>query len=396
VTDRLRVVCMVAYTEYPTDARIRRESETLAAHGFRVICLANRMGPAPRRYELDGVEVQELSVPKYRGKSGRAYLASYLRFLGAASMACVNLARRDELDVVHAHNLPDFLSFAGLVPRMLGRKVVLDVHDSIPETFTTKFSASRTGWRLLCAEERISAAVAHRVVCVNHPQRDTLVGRGISGNKTFVSMNVPDERIFSPVARAVPPTPGSLDLVYHGTMANRLGVDLVIRAVALLKSRIPGLRLHLWGQGDDLEAFQTLARDLDVTDRVEFSGRMLPLHELPARLASMDVGVVGNRQSVAGDLMLPVKLLEYVALGIPTVVPRLKTIAHYFDEGMVTYFEPEDVPSLADAILLLHGNPEGRLAQARRAHRFLDEHGWHRQGPEFVSFYEHLLKGQPS
>ena len=67
-------VCMVVYTHYPTDARVRREAETLAAHGFRVMCLTNRHGAEPRAYELGGVEVRELNVPKYRGKSHAAEL----------------------------------------------------------------------------------------------------------------------------------------------------------------------------------------------------------------------------------------------------------------------------------------------------------------------------------
>ena len=121
---------------------------------------------------------------------------SYLRFLLAASTSCLRLLISGKLDVVHVHNLPDFLVFAGLVPRLAGRKVVLDIHDSVPETFAAKFSDAPLVHRLLCLEERLSAAVAHKVICVNHPQRATLVARGIPDSKTFISMNVPDPRIF--------------------------------------------------------------------------------------------------------------------------------------------------------------------------------------------------------
>ena len=189
-------ICMVAYTEYHTDARVRREAETLTAHDFSVRCLTTRNGSGQRRFTLEGVEVEELRVPKYRGKSTRAYIASYARFLAAASVACLRLMRRGELDVVHVHNIPDFLVFAGLLPRFAGRKVVLDVHDSVPETFTTKFPRAAWVRKALCLEERLSALVAHRVICVNHPQRDVLVKRGVPDTKTFVSMNVPDPRIF--------------------------------------------------------------------------------------------------------------------------------------------------------------------------------------------------------
>ena len=249
-------VCMIAYTNYAFDARVRREAETLASKGFEVLCLTTANGAERATFRLDGVTVRELGVPKYRGKSTLAYMASYLRFLIASSAVCMRLLAKGELDIVHVHNLPDFLVLAGLLPRLAGSRVVLDIHDSVPETFATKFSGASFFRKALCLEERLSALVAHKVICVNHPQRDTLVARGIPSSKTFISMNVPDPRIFARSAfdRLPAGTCEQFNLVYHGTMAERLGVDLVIRAVALLRERLPDLRLHLWGQGDDLSS----------------------------------------------------------------------------------------------------------------------------------------------
>lgn len=388
-------VCMVAYTEYATDARIRREAETLAAHGFEVRCLALRTsGNRSRSFVLDGVRVQELPVLKYRGKSTAAYIASYLRFLWSASSACLRLLAKHEVDVVHVHNIPDFLVLAGLLPRVLGRKVVLDIHDSVPETFATKFSASRMFWTALCLEERLSVRLADKVICVNDPQRDTLVARGIPQSKTFVSMNVPDPRIFN-----VPPGRNGdsnfdnrFNLVYHGTMAERLGVDLLIRAVAELRNRLPCIRLYLWGHGDDLPAFQALARELELADLISFKPEGVPLCDLPRELRAMHLGVVGNRFSAAGELMLPVKLLEYVALDIPVVAPRLRAIQRYFGEDMVTYYEPGDVGSLADAVYRLHSQPDRRACQIARARTFLGRYGWERQGAELVQMYQSLVE----
>src|SRR5262245_22184159 len=117
-----RHVCMVAYTDYAFDARGRREAASLAAHPCNVRRLTTRNGGSARRFTLEGVEVEELGVTKYRGKSTSAYLTSYVSFLTAASLACLRLLARGELDVVHVHNIPDFLVLAGLVPRFAGRK----------------------------------------------------------------------------------------------------------------------------------------------------------------------------------------------------------------------------------------------------------------------------------
>jgi glycosyltransferase involved in cell wall biosynthesis len=387
-------VCMIAYTNYAIDARVRREAETLASQGFQVRCLTTKNAADKSRFILNGVEIRELGVRKYRGKSTVAYIGSYLRFTLSASMACLRLLISGELDVVHVHNIPDFLVLAGLLPRLCGKKVILDVHDSVPETFAAKFSSRGALRTLLCLEERLSALIAHRVICVNHPQRETLVARGIPRAKTFVSMNVADPSIFErpSIARLPRPAADTFNLVYHGTMAERLGVDLLIRAVARLRERIPRLRLHLWGHGDDLPKFQRLAKELGVEDTVIFKPKGYPLGELPRHLDAMHVGVVGNRRSVACELMLPVKLVEYVSLGIPAVVPRLTAIEHYFSDDMVAYYEPDDVQSLAESIYRLYSEPAARDLQAKTADQFLREFGWDRQGVELVTFYRQLLE----
>jgi glycosyltransferase involved in cell wall biosynthesis len=206
-------------------------------------------------------------------------------------------------------------------------------------------------------------------------------------------MNVPDPRVFGGSDVVVRNgSPSRLRLVYHGTMAHRLGVDLLVQAVARLRKEVPGVLLHLWGNGDDLPAFRALAKDLRVEDRVVFSPTGYPLHELEGRLSQMDVGVIGNRRGAAGDLMLPVKLLEYVWLGIPAVAPRLRTIQHYFTDDMVSYYEPEDVDSLAAAIKRLHEHAAIRCQQAQHARAFLTRHSWQHQGQELVMMYRALLE----
>ena len=383
-------VCMIAYTTYAFDARVRREAETLAAQGFRVRCLTTAETGVPKRTWLNGVEIRELGVRKYRGKSTAAYMVSYLRFLMSASHVCARLAASGELDVLHVHNIPNFLVLAGLGPRLFGSKVVLDIHDSVPETYATKFGQSGVLQQCLRLEERLSARLAHKVICVNHPQRDVLVARGIPASKTFVSMNVPDPGIFKPEPRCRG-TRSGLNLVYHGTMAERLGVDLLIRALAHVRLLEPEVRMHLWGGGDDIRQFQTLARDLGLDTAVSFKPEGIPLHDLPQHLSGMDIGIVGNRRNAATELMLPVKLMEYVALGIPAVVPRLTTIAHYFSDDMVTYYEPENVESLAAAVLDLIRNADRRRAQAEAAALFLRDVGWETRGGELVTFYQDLL-----
>jgi glycosyltransferase involved in cell wall biosynthesis len=387
------LVYMVAYTYYPTDPRVRREAETLAAlEDFEVTVVVPKKGDVPDTTQLNSVNVVELDAGRYRGKSIYGYLASYLKFLWAAFRHCSRLALRGRIDVVHIHNMPDFLIFSAIVPRLLGRKIILDIHDSVPETFIGKFrSHSGLMFRLLCMEESICCRLAHRIICVNHPQRDVLVNRGIPGHKIEVSMNVPDERWFGNGSRKRNERSASdcFNLVFHGTLARRLGVDLTIQAIARCNGRIPGLKFHIIGTGDDQEELVALAESLGQGSCVQFHGPV-PIENLAEVLGPMHLGIISNRRNIATELMLPVKMLEYVALEIPVVAPPLKTIKHYFSDEMLSYFETEDVSSLSSAILDAYQSEEKRRNQVKNARRFLDEYGWERQKLDFIGLYRSM------
>ena len=70
----------------------------------------------------------------------------------------------------------------------------------------------------------------------------------------------------------------------------------------------------------------------------------------------------------------------------------MKTIQYYFGEEMVTYYEPESVQSLADAVVRLHSDPKLRGSQAVAARDFLTRYGWERQGEELVTMYQTLVE----
>src|SRR5512134_1955781 len=89
-------------------SRVRREAEALAARGDDVVvhCLRS---DGPRRETIAGVQVRELPVRRYRGVSAGLYLLSYVRFLIAAAGALLAGHVRRRFDLIHVHNLPDFM-----------------------------------------------------------------------------------------------------------------------------------------------------------------------------------------------------------------------------------------------------------------------------------------------
>jgi glycosyltransferase involved in cell wall biosynthesis len=412
-------ILIVAYTNYYQDPRVKRNAEALAERGDQVDVICLDYGP---RGLSGAVNIIGLPIPRYRGGSNSSYIGSYLRFFAMASMHATRLSRNKPYQVVIVCTMPDAAVLCALGPKFFGARVVLDVHDTMPELYQDKFKGIRgaLGSRLLMAEERASAWFADRVVAVHEPHRERLVRAGVPARKLSVVMNLPDSRLFGTLpaaeerlrsimsvdagksnAAGVSPMPGPngagddrevFRLVCHGTVTLRLGLDLAVHAVALLRERIPSIHLQIIGEGDFLPAVQKLTENLALQRHVTFTPSVA-VEQLPRALAPAAVGIVPNRASGATHLMLPAKLLEYTALGIPVIASRLYTMEYYFPAGTVRYFEPGDVEGLASAIEDLYHHPEDRQRLGRNAAQVTASLSWERQRSQLFDTVDSLLTG---
>jgi glycosyltransferase involved in cell wall biosynthesis len=358
-----------------------------------VVFLACRQPDEPDREIIAGVEVRKLPVPQRRCTTMREYAVDYALFFLLVFLHLLVRPRRYRL--IHVNNMPDVLVFATLLPRLLGRPVIHDVHDLMPELFLEKFTTGDRHWaiRALKAQERWAGRFATAVLTVEERLRDILASRGIDRGKIHVLLNLPDDRIFTPRPTMPAKSAGApLVMVYHGTLARRLGLDLAIEAVARVRQAIPEVTLRIIGAGEERETLIALRDRLGLQDVVSFSDGFVPVETIPALLTDADIGLVPLRISSGTDIMLPTKLLEYVLLGIPCIVPCTGTIARYFDAEMVQFFEAENIESLAAAIVALHADPAKRRRLAMEAtQRFTQVYQWRRHKQTYTDLVTRLL-----
>jgi glycosyltransferase involved in cell wall biosynthesis len=158
----------------------------------------------------------------------------------------------------------------------------------------------------------------------------------------------------------------------------------------LMANEIPGFELHIIGGGDDLEEMLQLSERLGLSEHVHFR-QAVPWNMLPKELSNMDAGIIANRANSCTNLMLPSKLIDYVSLDIPAVVPTLKAIEYYFSKDMVSYFESGSIQSMASAVISLSKSKERRRRQAASAKSFLEKHSWSKTG-DMRSLYAELFQ----
>jgi glycosyltransferase involved in cell wall biosynthesis len=382
--------CMVVHAYYPlAETRVQREAETLVRAGFNVdvICLRDE-GEHPRD-RWGGVEVHRLRA-RVDKRGLAAQLLSYLRFFVLATCRLTRLHLQRPYQTVQVHNLPDFLVFCAVVPKLQGVPVILDLHDLMPEFFAGRFGQDRpVVARVIDWQERLACRFADQVITVSEHWRQALVDRGVPAARCSVVMNLADGRIFHPLVR-----PGrrrrrspkaAFHLLYHGTVTHRYGLDVAVHAVARLRDDIPGIRLTILGQGDQMSELVDLVRELRLDTHVDLRDQLVPAEVLPEVIAAADLGIVPYRDDVFTDGLVPTKLMEYAAMALPTVAARTTAIEATFGSSAAAYFTPGDDEALARTIRELWQNPAARGRLAAGSRRFTEHHNWAREGGDYIA-----------
>ena len=230
------------------------------------------------------------------------YLLKILWFWLKSTLLVTALQLRRRYDVVHVHNVPDFLVFGAWLPKVMGARVILDIHDILPKLYARKFNVSDSSgvFRLLLALERASCRFADHVVVANHLWHDRLVSRSVPMWKCTPIMNYPDLSVFKPVDSTDRTVKPRFLVLYPGTLNYHQGVDIAVRAFAQVRAQMPDAEFHIYGRGPALTDLIGLARDLGVSNSVKFMDSV-GLSQIAFVMASASVGVVPKRADGFGN-----------------------------------------------------------------------------------------------
>ena len=399
-TPRPRPLAMLTHSYYEEDPRVRREAESVAASGREVDVFALRRPGDPEREVIAGVTVRRLGVQRHQGAGLGTYLREYLAFLVRAMVALTRSHPSRRYGLVQVHTLPDFLVFATLPIRLAGVPVILDLHESMPEFFRSRFHGWWGGiaYRVLRWQEWAATRYATAVLTVNDALGDRLLSHGLDRAKLTIVLNAPSLARFDPTAHPARPfmTDGTLRLVYAGALSPIYELDVVLEAVASMRQLRPELAvcLDLYGRDFAEVPLRTRAAELELADRVTFHGR-IPIEDVPAAIAAADVGLAPTRRSDFTDFSLSTKAFEYAAMGRSVVASRLPMVEQVFGDVVVTY-EPGDADDLARVLLRLVDEPDAREARIARALDRVRDLGWEHESRRYLELVDRLARGPRS
>jgi glycosyltransferase involved in cell wall biosynthesis len=391
-----RRICMVTYSAYLSDSRVKRYAEALAERGDDVDVLALRPSRKTPTEEKVGDHIRLLRIMPRFGKGERSHLSFLLPVLRFCFQSFFRITRQQvgkkPYALLHIHNVPDFLVFVGLLPKLAGAKIILDIHDLVPEFYASKFAAreSSAPVRLLNWVERVSAALAHHVIISNHLWLKRYAARTGTHGKCSVLTNNVDTNCFRPGMR----TRGDAKpiILFPGGLQWHQGVDIAIRAFERVSAELPDAEFHIYGDGDMKEKLLALTRQLRLEGKVRFFDAV-PLSQIARVMANADVGIVPKRANSFGNEAYSTKILEFMALGVPLVVSATKIDRYYFDDSVVRFFESGNPEALAQAVLEVLRDEKLRRRLVANGLVHAARNSWDSLKPDYLRLVDSLTTG---
>ncbi len=401
-----RSVAIVRHSFYPFELNVKREAEALRDAGFDVHVICLRGDGEAARETIDGVQVYRLPVGHKRGKILR-YLWEYNVFFVLASWKLARLHRAHRFAAVQVNTMPDYLVFAALYPKLTGAKVVLHLHEPIPELFETMFPRkwyTRPFVWTVTRVEQASIRFADRALTVTNEMRDNYARRGADPSKITVVVNVPDDRLFRrerydhlrarvEAIKAEERARGVFRVLTHGAIEERYGFDTIVRAIAHARERVPGIQFRFMGAGEYLEDVKRLASEQGVADRVYHLG-FVPFEQMVEEILLADVCVVAVKKNPYSVLVHTNKMYEYMALGRPVIASRLDSVVAYASDDTLLFFEPGNAADLAEKFVFATGHPDELARRVDHADAVYERLRWEREKQNYLAEYGGLTDSQ--
>jgi glycosyltransferase involved in cell wall biosynthesis len=396
-----RILMLLENCSYPEDTRVLQEAQALAADGYEVAVICPKEAGQRWHECADGVHLYRYPAPP-AASSLLTYLWEYGYTMAATFLLSLWVLGRQGFDVVHLHSPPDIFVAIAAFYKMFGKRFVFDHHDLSAEMYTMRFEngGNRLVYQTLLWLEKCCFRLADHVISTNHSYKTIAMQRGeVPEARITIVRNGPDIRMFKPVV----PHPamqsiGQQDktiLAYVGVMGFQDGVDYFLRALRHLVYDLKRTNVYavLLGQGDAFASLQALAQQLNLDDYLRFAG-WTALEEVPHYLSAADICVAPEPSNAYTDRSTTIKLMEYMAVGKPTVAFALPE--HQFSaQDAALYAQPNEELDFARHIAVLMDDPIRRQRMGQRGlERITTELAWSYQAKHLIEAYTTLMRGR--
>lgn len=365
-------VCVLTTVHSPFDTRIHhKEIQSLLKAGYKITLIA----PADKGFTEGNFKLVPLK--KHSSVLKRFFLSNFqpLRF-----------ALKLKSDVYHFHD-PELI-FVGLTLKMLGKKVIYDVHEDyelaiLSKPYLKPPIRKSISFIFNLLEKNLSRSFDAIITAT-----DEIKPKFFPYNRrTVLVRNYPWIKDFKDVKLKANGGAKLFKLIYIGSLTPMRGIKEIVQALEMLPDDVT---LVLAGKFYSKE-FEKEVLSLPAFKKVNYLGQ-IPLEKVTPLLYSADVGLVPFYPEPNHLQALPTKLFEYMAAGLPLIVsniPNCEKLVKKGSFGLVV--NPKSPEEIAEAVKTLKDQPELRKEMGERGRKvFLSKYNFEQEEKVLLNLYESL------
>jgi len=341
-------------------------------------------------------------TPKAEGFLSKLPLIGQLATIQTLAKRLEQVVKEEKPDILHAHS-PALNGMAALmVGKKMGIPVVYEVR-GFWEDAAVDHGTCREGdlrYRLSKMMETYVVKKCHAVTAICEGIRQDLVARGVEKEKITLIPNAVSIDSFPQITQPAQHLKETHKLEdafvigFAGSFYQYEGIDILIRALSIIKSKGLNVKVLLVGGGAQFSNIQNLIEELGLKEDVIVTGRV-PHQEVKDYYSIMDVTVLPRKSMRLTELVTPLKPLEAMALGVPVVASDIgghKEIIKNYDNGFL--FKADDEVALANAIEELIEDGARLPGVIKNARAYVENvRNWKISVSNYPSVYEYAKQG---
>ena len=368
------MITIVSCSHYPDDERIyHKEIKTLAKEKYNI------------NYFTLSESEQNLSDKYINHINYCSATTSIKDYMDLIQLKIIEMQTK----VIHIHE-PELFSLAVKIKKILGAKIIYDVHEdyiSMIYTFTrwNKYIKYLRAKHWLLKEKIFLANVDEVIIASSTIVNSDFKRQGFS---PVLLENFPLRKLVRDVAMN---DKIKNSLIYHGNMGPERGLVELIEAMDIVVRDIPSATLSLIGGFRTKDYKNELNRKIDILgirEHISLQGHILH-QNIWGHLARHRVGIIPFNENPLTRINTPTKLFEFMASGCQLVVPNLKPIMKYnFKSAKV--FRPGDIKNLSDAIINSLKNID-KDGIKYNLNKVKSDYNWENNSYKLIKLYDRVL-----
>ena len=397
---------MILDGPYPDDIRVRKEAESLAEYGKKVLVICPRKKNDLEKEVVNNVEIFRIGRNYTMTKKGiYDIIESVLDINPLFYLGLKKVFKKYNIDYLHVHDLP----LAGTGYRFKSKvniNVVLDLHENYPEALKTWFLWKRNSIikvknALFMNPERWSKKEERyckkypKIICVVDEMKSKLINNFNIDSKKLVVVSNHEKKdfILNFKQKTIQSIIGKNDfsITYVGGFGPHRGLQTAIEAIYKIVKRIPNAKLFLIGKGSaDVESkLKEIAKKNGVENYIEFVGYR-PFNEVATIMQTTNINIIPHLANDHTDNTIPHKLFQIMmskSLLLVSSCKPLQRIVSKYDAGVV--FEAGNSDDFAEKIIDIYKNYDVYQLKTENAFNAVKNRGenWENESLNLLELY---------